>query len=631
MIEVRRLLAVGTVFGLAAVLTCTHVWGEPGRDKPTEAVKPADTKLSAGKADQDFAQDAAASRFADHALFTYQAEKSAPLLFALKLQPKVEAPARPLDVTVVIEDAAGMAQGPMVAAQKTAEALAASLGADDRVSLWTISNKAKNLSKSAQFNNGFRPADKLQDAFKDLAGDYPSGAVDLKQGLADVLAAFEDDPARQRAILFFGDGKSLANPLDENERGALCDNMARREIAFFAVPMGTHGDPANLHGLVSGTGGAVVRFFAADRPEGVAKRVKSVLAQPILYPTAFRAPAGATDILPTRLPPLRGDTATLVMGKIAPDAAKFDYGVTGKAGGQDRRFEASESLPAPETDNFFLVNILSQWREQKDRPAILAADRALAFTSEQMELAREDLLAKAYWALDADQVNPAFNLFKQAKELDPHSAEARAGLDMVQQIRDGKLTKEQLFQQMKRQNKDQGKKGAFRDGDRSALKGLLARADLAKLEIVKAAAADPKGDDLAPAGGGRDILRDEAVRQAVADQQGEAACGRGHPRRQPEGARPSRRGGPEPQAGPGRRAQQPRPERKGACRTSGSDAARLAGGGPHRPARDGGAGGRPGHRGDCRRQGRYARTDRVGAVADARADASVRRPDAPGP
>ncbi len=515
MIAVRRLQAVATVLGFAAVLTCTHVWGEPGRDKSDAVVKPADAPLPSNKADEAFAQDSASSRFSDHTLFTYQADKGGPLLAALKLQPKIEAAPRPLDVLVLIEDAASMAQGPMVAAGKTSEALAGSLGADDRMALWTISNKATDLSR------GFKPGDQLKDAFKDLAKDYPSGAVDLKKGLTNVLDSFQDDPARQRVILFFGDGKSLANPLDENERGALCDSMAGREIAFFAVPMGTHGDPANLHGFVSGTGGAVVRYFAGSRPEDVAKRLKDAFAQPILYPTAFQTPAGAGDVLPTRLPPLRGDTPTLVLCKLAPGVAKYDYGVTGKAGGRDVRFTASEAVPAPEPDNFFLVNVAAQWREQKDRPAILAADRALAFAAEQHELAREDLLAKAYWALDDDQLAPAAKLFKQASELDPGCQEARAGLDMVEQIRDGKLSKEQLFQQLKREHKTKGKDQTFRDdADRATLlKGLIARNDLAKLEIVKAAAQPAPGDNLAPPGGGNDILKNAEARQAVADQQ----------------------------------------------------------------------------------------------------------------
>jgi hypothetical protein len=219
MTVVRRLSAVGTVLGLAAALTCTHVWGEPGRGKSKDLVKPADGNLSSGKADEDFARDMAFSRFANHPLVTYQAAKGDPILFAYQVKPNLVAAPRPLDVLVLISDAAGMAQGPMAAAQKTAETLAASLGADDRMALCTISVDVKNLSKSEAFKSGFKPGDKLKDAFKDLAKDYPSGAVDFKKGLTKALETFEgDDSSRQRVILFFGDGKSLASPLVENDR-----------------------------------------------------------------------------------------------------------------------------------------------------------------------------------------------------------------------------------------------------------------------------------------------------------------------------------------------------------------------------------------------------------------------------
>jgi tetratricopeptide (TPR) repeat protein len=503
MTVVRRLTAVGTVLGLAAALTCTHVWGEPGRGKSKDLVKPADGTLSAGKADEDFARDMAVSRFTNHPLATYQAGKGAPLLWALQLKPNLTAAPRPLDVLVLISDAAGMAQGPLAAAQKTAETLAASLGADDRMAVCTINVDVQNLSKSEAFKSGFRPGAKLKDAFKDLAKDYPSGAVDLKKGLAKALETFEgDDSSRQRVILFFGDGKSLANPLIENDRAALCDDMVKHEIAFFAVPLGSHIDSANLHGLVSGTGGNVVRTQHGDKPEDLVNRLKDAFAQPILYPTAFQAPLGATDVMPTHLPPLRGDAGTLVMGKLPAGAAKFSYSVTGTVSGKAQRIEASEAVPAPEVENFFLVEIASQWHEQKDQPALLQADRALAFAAEQHELAREDLLAKAFWALDEDKIDPAFKLFEQARKFDPTCAEAKAGLDIVAQIRDGKLTKEQLFQELKHQRK-------------AAKDTRLARAD-DPLPPVPPAAPEP----LPAPGAGRDLLLDVEARQAVANQQG---------------------------------------------------------------------------------------------------------------
>ncbi len=263
----------------------------------------------------------------------------------------------------------------------------------------------------------------------------------------------------------------------------------------------------------------------------------------------------------------------------------------------------------------------AQWREQKDRPAILAADRALAFAAEQHELAREDLLAKAYWALDDDQLAPAAKLFKQASELDPGCQEARAGLEMVQQIRDGKLSKEQLFEQLKREHKAKGKEQTFRDdADRaSLLKGLIARNDLAKLEIVKAAAQPAPGDNLAPPGGGNDVLQNAEARQAVADQQAtqlvEEAIRRANRKVLVKPAEAIQdlkqtlediRNNPDIDEKSARRPGEPAP-------------GGVADGGPHRPPRTGGAGAGPGGGGPGGRPVDQPGPGRIGATTDARA------------
>ena len=185
------------------------------------------------------------------------------------------------------------------------------------------------------------------------------------------------------------------------------------------------------------------------------KRLKDAFAQPILYPTAFQPPPGATEVMPTRLPPLRGDAGTLVVGKLPAGAASVCL-QRRRARFPERR-SASRRLkpcPAPEVENFFLVEIAGQWRNQKDQPALLQADRALAFAAEQHELAREDLLAKAYWALDEDKIDPAFKLFEQACRIRSRVARRRKpAWTSSLQIRDGKLTKEQLFEQVKQQRK----------------------------------------------------------------------------------------------------------------------------------------------------------------------------------
>src|SRR5262249_5276097 len=149
-------------------------------------------------------------------------------------------------------------------------------------------------------------------------------------------------------------------------------------------------------------------------------------------------PEGVSDVMPTKLPPVRRDQSTLVLFKIKP-AARFEFTITGEVAGRKVTYKADFKTPEADVENFFLVGMYKQWREARDRHAALPADRALAFASDQNQMARADLLAKAAWALDQNKFDPAWRLLKEAEALDPNCKEAKAGLEMVQKFRDGKL------------------------------------------------------------------------------------------------------------------------------------------------------------------------------------------------
>src|SRR5262249_15398521 len=200
----------------------------------------------------------------------------------------------------------------------------------------------------------------------------------------------------------------------------------KRQAGFYPIPLGERTDPANLHGLAGGTGGTCVRLQAADKPEDLVQRLFAACAVPVLYPSKVSLPQGVSEALPSRLPPLRGDSPTLLAGKITP-AATFDYILSGTVAGKEVTVKGSLKVPAPEAEHFFLVGVLAQWRRQGERPALIRADRALAFALEQSGVARADLLTKAQWAMEEKKFEAAVRVFEQARQVDPDLAEARGG------------------------------------------------------------------------------------------------------------------------------------------------------------------------------------------------------------
>jgi hypothetical protein len=71
------------------------------------------------------------------------------------------------------------------------------------------------------------------------------------------------------------------------------------------------------------------------------------------------------------------------------------YSIRGTVAGQSVTVAMTEPVVASEPDNFFLMGIYDQWKTAKDQPAIMQADRTLAYAFELNRTACEELLAQA--------------------------------------------------------------------------------------------------------------------------------------------------------------------------------------------------------------------------------------------
>ena len=441
--RVRRHLAAGAVLVLAAVLTCAHVLGEPARD-PSGKIRFGGSKPVTRDTGLDLYAELNTTRFADQPVLTYRTQDGE-LLFALQVQPKLEpVPARPRDVLVLIDTSASQAGGGLTAAVRLAEALVANLGPEDRVAVRTANVRGHDLTR------GFQSVAAARAALKPLQAEVPMGALDLKATLTEAAAAFENRAGRQQLVLFLGDGLSVLNPFRPSDLADVAARMVKDEIAFFPVPLGLRPDPAALHGLASNTGGAPIRCQLGDTPEAVVKRALDTLSQPILYPTDVTMPADVAERFPAdRLPPLRGDAPTLVLGKLKAPVATLSCAVKGTVAGRPVSASVAHEVPEPDLGHFFLASMVKQWQADRAQPAMIRADRALAFAQQQNQMERAELMAQGEFALGEDKFDVAARLFERALQVEPGNGEAKAMSELARDLRDGRLTKQQLEERNK--------------------------------------------------------------------------------------------------------------------------------------------------------------------------------------
>ena len=332
-------------------------------------------------------------------MVTYQTT-DADTLFALQVQPASCKPPPPGRATTSLCSPPPPGQAgatPWFAARQIAGAVVKNAGDQDRVSLWTVGVPEATRNLTPGFASPKQDAAKFTDAFTTFKKDlFPAGDTDLKNGLSKAVNTFALQDGRQRILLYLGDGMSTHEPITSADRVALCKEMVDRKVAFFPVPLGVQFHPENLHGLATGTGGRVVRVKTLEQKlDDAMKDLQAAFASPVLYPNGFDL-VGATEHFPTRLPPLRADAPTLVVGRMKA-AKTLAYTIDGVVDGRPERVtvKKTEAVPAPELDHYFLVSMVQQWKHARTEHALIRADRALVFAYEQNRLQHEELLLSA--------------------------------------------------------------------------------------------------------------------------------------------------------------------------------------------------------------------------------------------
>ncbi|MEI7688161.1 MAG: hypothetical protein WCL32_24415, partial [Planctomycetota bacterium] len=187
----------------------------------------------------------------------------------------------------------------------------------------------------------------------------------------------------------------------------------------------------------------------------------------ILYDVNVTLPASVKVSYPTKLPPLRSDAPALIVGSMkAIDDGAFPIKVVGTPVGASApvTIDVAESIVPPELENFFLLGLVDQWKNAKDRPALLRGDRTLALACGQTKLNRDELLLTAQMAMKDLKLEEAARAFEQVKLMAPHDNEPDAGLRVVAKMKAGNLSPEMMKGILAKRTGVKYEKGQFQQG-----------------------------------------------------------------------------------------------------------------------------------------------------------------------
>ena len=155
----------------------------------------------------------------------------------------------------------------------------------------------------------------MANALTELDARVPLGVTDMAKALDAVGDSYGGASKNARAAVYIGDGRSTAHLLETAEFEKLAGRLADARIPVSSYAVGLRVDQQLLGALAVQTGGTVI--LGGETPGREAGSSLAAAADAtVLWPTSVTWPAAMTEVFPKRLPPLRGDRETIVVGTL---------------------------------------------------------------------------------------------------------------------------------------------------------------------------------------------------------------------------------------------------------------------------------------------------------------------------
>ena len=193
----------------------------------------------------------------------------------------------------------------------------AELPAGDRVNLFAVDVKAKQLSAGFVAPHGAA----IDSALSALNRRFPAGATNLPAAIGAGLKSL--DSKRPGSLVYIGDGMSTANLLQQTDLQSLMVQLRDRQVPMHSYAVGPQTD-LQLLGIIGQQTGGVVLFDSQKAKQGsltaAGRRLATAVDLPVYYPntielSAVEPTAAELKLLPAVALPLRSDRETIYLGK----------------------------------------------------------------------------------------------------------------------------------------------------------------------------------------------------------------------------------------------------------------------------------------------------------------------------
>ncbi|MGC6448579.1 MAG: hypothetical protein ACON5J_19280, partial [Rubripirellula sp.] len=367
--------------------------------------------------------DAANARVA-----TYQTEEG-DSFFAVALQPSAEEAilesvrSRPADIVVIVDTSATQVGEFREDSITALDSILGRLRPQDRVRVFAADVKTSELT------TGFTAATEAGVSLDVLAKRLPLGNTNLMEALTVTSDTFSDETAnRTRSIVYVGDGTAIDTMGNESSFATMVDSLREKQISLHSVAIGATRNIELMGILANQTGGVigVVGDDASTGAEAIATRIADSAKMSAIWVKEAKLPGGMESVQADRLPPLRLDRDSILLGTAASLSEKGQLEIIGESAEDTIRLVSTVTVEENHPDFAFLPGLVRQSSDNDGLMLPSAGSDMLRQTIQVLAQQADQLVHAANIALQQGNKSGAQAVVRKALEADPNNADAQA-------------------------------------------------------------------------------------------------------------------------------------------------------------------------------------------------------------
>ena len=341
--------------------------------------------------------------------------------FAMSIQASDALPAADSrDILILMDTSASQAGAYRDDALEAVETVVRSLKPTDRVKIAAVDLKSVPLS------DGFAAAasNSTQQGLEKLRQRAPLGSTDLVSGLTTASSWFDRDASVPRHIVYIGDGISHADLPNPKQFSQLVDRIADERITVTSYAIGPHRNIHTLAAVANQTGGQVLIDAENLSGQQAGQMLAESFDSAVLWPTQGNLGATVKETYPNRLPPLRQDRDSILIGTLKGEANPAEMTMVAEVNGQPVELSWNVEAKPSSTDYAFLNQLVTSARADGGASLPTMGTDALR-EIRRMTVSNSDQLTElGGQALAAGNVAGAALLANEALKRDPSNPQA---------------------------------------------------------------------------------------------------------------------------------------------------------------------------------------------------------------